>query len=221
MHSPVPSSAEDRAPVPVGMRSRRASLAWCTLVLLLVLPSLAVFANPGLREALIWRPELAAREPWRAIGAAWVHWSGLHLGANLAGTVLIGALGVASRLPLRASLAWCLAWPLTQFGLLAVPALERYGGMSGLLHAGVAVIAFELISRRRDARDRRLGLAIAGVLGLKLLSETPWRGPLAYPDGWDIAVAPAAHVSGALAGLLMAALVFGLVHLRPDATGRG
>lgn len=195
--------------------ARPASLAWCALVALLILPSLAVAASPALREALIWRPALAASEPWRAVGAAWVHLSGLHLGANVAGTLLVGALGVAARMPLRASLAWALAWPLTQLSLLAVPALAGYGGASGVLHAGVAVIAFELVSRR-DTRDRRLGWAIAAVLLFKLLSEAPWRGPLAHPAGWDIVVAPAAHVSGALSGLLMAALAWALAHLRPQ-----
>lgn len=199
------------------MRFGRASLGWCALVLLLIVPSVAVFAGTGARDALMWRPALAVSEPWRAIGAAWVHLSPLHLGANLAGALLVGALGVAARLPLRASLAWALAWPLTQLGLLAVPALAAYGGASGVLHAGIAVIAFELVSRRApaDRGDRRLGWAIAFVLAGKLLSEAPWRSPLARPEGWDIAVAPAAHVSGAVAGLLMAAVVFAAVHLSP------
>lgn len=211
----MPSSAD--ADIRRPARFGRASLAWGALVLLLILPSLAVFGSPGLREALIWRPGLAASEPWRAVGAAWVHLSGLHLGANVAGALLVGALGVTTRLPLRASLAWALAWPLTQLGLLAVPALAGYGGASGVLHAGVAVIAFELISRpaAADRGDRRLGWAIAAVLVFKLLSEAPWRGPLAHPAGWDIAVAPAAHVSGALAGLAMALLVWTWVHLSP------
>jgi rhomboid family GlyGly-CTERM serine protease len=214
----VPSSVEaDRPPVRAGKLVSKASLAWCALIVLLVLPSLALFATPGLRAASIWRPELAAAEPWRAVSAAWVHLSTLHLGANLAGALLVGALGVAARLPLRASLAWAAAWPLTQLGLLAVPTLARYGGLSGVLHAGVAVIAVELISRRQpaDRTDRRLGWAIAAGLVLKLLSEAPWRGPLAYPAGWDIAVAPAAHVSGAVLGGLMALAVFALVHLSP------
>jgi rhomboid family GlyGly-CTERM serine protease len=201
--------------VPSGLRWSKASLGWCALVVLLVVPSLAVFTSPALREAWVWRPELAEAEPWRAIGAAWVHLSARHLGANLAGAVLVGALGVASRLPLRAVLAWLLAWPLTQLGLLTVPDLARYGGLSGVLHAGVAVIAVELIARRRDRRDRHLGWAIAAVLAIKLVSEAPWRGPLAHPAGWDIAVAPAAHLSGALSGLLMALIVFALMHLRP------
>jgi rhomboid family GlyGly-CTERM serine protease len=204
----VPSSAEaDRLPVPAGLSMNRPSLAWCALIALMVLPSLVVFVNPELRDALIWRPTLVAAEPWRAVGAAWVHLSALHLGANVVGTVLVGALGIAARLPLRASLAWGLAWPLTQLGLLALPALTRYGGLSGVLHAGVAVIAVELIARRDDRRDRRLGWAIAAVLAFKLLTEAPWRGPLAYPAGWDIAVAPAAHLSGALSGLLVALLL--------------
>jgi hypothetical protein len=32
--------------------------------------------------------------------------------------------------------------------------------------------------------------------------ERPWAGPLAQPAGWDIALAPLAHATGAAAGAL-------------------
>jgi len=185
-----------------------APAAWLAVTVALAVPAaLAFFAPRAATDLLVWRPELAAGQPWRAWSAVWIHLSGLHLAANLAGAALVAALGVTARLPRRAALAWLLAWPLTQWGLLAMPALLRYGGLSGVLHAGVAVIAVELIARRADRRDRALGFAIAAVLAVKLLGETPWRGPLAYPAGWDIAVAPIAHATGVLAGLLMAALL--------------
>ncbi|HEY2925743.1 MAG TPA: hypothetical protein VGJ65_02660, partial [Albitalea sp.] len=46
--------------------------------------------------------------------------------------------------------------------------------------------------------------AIAAGLALKVVSESPWGAPLRHPPGWDIAVAPLAHASGALAGALCA-----------------
>jgi len=40
----------------------------------------------------------------------------------------------------------------------------------------------------------------------KLLSESPWGAALRHPAGWDIAVAPIAHATGALAGAVCAAI---------------
>jgi rhomboid family GlyGly-CTERM serine protease len=161
---------------------------------------LAWMADPAL---LRWQPELAWAQPWRLVTAAFVHLSPLHLGANLAGTAVVAALGAAAGCGRRAACAWALAWPLTQLGLLAQPALRSYGGLSGVLHAAVAVAAWQLLRGARGPR-RVIGAAIAlGLLG-KLLLEAPWQGPLRQLPGWDIAIAPAAHASGALAGWLCA-----------------
>lgn len=135
-----------------------------------------------------------------------MHLSTLHLGANGAGASLVAALGVTARVPPRAALAWALAWPATHLGLLARPEITGYGGLSGVLHAGVAVVAVVLL-RRAGRGERRVGLAIAAVLSLKLLVEAPWRAAVTHPVGWDIAVAPLAHASGALAGAGLAWLL--------------
>lgn len=158
------------------------------------------------QDAWDWQPALALQQPWRAWSAAFVHWSALHLGANLVGAALVAALGWVARCGARASLAWLLAWPLTHLGLLAQPALEHYGGLSGVLHAGVAVASTSLV--RADAgRARAVGACVLAGLSLKLLLEAPWQGPLRSVPGWDIAIAPAAHASGAIAGLVCAALL--------------
>lgn len=154
---------------------------------------------------LDWQPGLAGVQPWRAFSAVAVHYSALHLGANLAGAVLVGALGWSARLPWRCTLAWLLAWPLTHAGLLIEPALLHYGGLSGVLHAGVAVVAVHLLWRGRGRR-RAIGAAVLVVLAGKVLLEAPWGTPLRYPADWDIAVAPLAHATGALAGALTSVL---------------
>jgi len=156
-----------------------------------------------------WQPALAAVEPWRAMTGVFVHYSLLHLVANLAGATLVGALGCVAPMPLRSTIAWLLAWPLTQFGLLLQPQLLHYGGLSGVLHAGVAVAAVHLVCSDVRAR-RRIGLAMLVVLLGKVLSETPWAAPLRHPPGWDIAVAPFAHASGVATG----ALCSGIAELR-------
>jgi rhomboid family GlyGly-CTERM serine protease len=164
---------------------------------------------PWPRRLIDWQPGLAASEPWRALSAVAVHYSGLHLAANLAGAALVAALGWAALLPRACTLAWALAWPLTQLGLLLQPALLHYGGLSGVLHAGVAVAGAQLAWHARGGR-RTVGVAVLAVLALKLLSEAPWGEALRQPPGWDIQVAPFAHTSGALAGLLCWAIIQGM-----------
>ena len=159
---------------------------------------------------LDWQPARAAVEPWRAFSGAFVHWSIAHLFANVLGAAVVAALGIAARLPLPATLAWVAAWPLTQAGLLLQPALAHYGGLSGVLHAGVAVAALWLVVREAGMR-RVLGVAIAAGLLIKILLEEPWGPALRVPagllsGGWDIATAPLAHATGALAGVICAAL---------------
>ena len=164
---------------------------------------------------LDWQPDLAGREPWRAVTAAWVHWSLRHLAANLAGVLVVAALGWVARLPGRAALAWALAWPLTQLGLLLRPELAHYGGLSGVLHAGVAVAAVWLMLGGGLGRGpsqggrlrRRIGLAIALGVVAKLWLETPWGPALQTSPEWDIAIAPLAHATGALAGAACAGLM--------------
>ena len=177
--------------------------AWCAIALALALGTVLATITPT--AALDWQPALAWREPWRAWTAAFVHYSALHLAANAAGLLLVAALGVAARTPLRLALAWLAAWPLTQLGLLAQPALLHYGGLSGVLHASVAVAALHL-AWRGERGERWIGAALLGGLVLKVAGEAPWGAPLRHPAGWDIAVAPAAHACGLAAGLLCAAV---------------
>ena len=178
--------------------------AWVLLAGLLGAGALGGWVVPA--ATIDWQPVLAAREPWRALTAAFVHWSALHLLANLAGLALVAALGRAAALPPRAALAWLLAWPLTHLGLLAEPALAHYGGLSGVLHAAVAVAACWLALAARG-RDRVIGAALLVGLVLKVALEDPFGAPLAHRAGWDIAIAPLAHASGAIAGGAMALLL--------------
>lgn len=184
-----------------GLRLNEPGAAWAALAVLLGLASLLTWWLPA--AALDWQPARALDQPWRAWTAAFVHWSPLHLGANLAGVLVVGLLGRVARLPAPLALAWAAAWPLTQFGLLLRPELARFGGLSGVLHAGVAVAALALLAAARG-RARAIGAAIAAGLVLKILLEQPWGPALREGGGWDIAVAPLAHATGALAGALCA-----------------
>ena len=189
----MPSSAE----VAGVSRWRDGTRDWCAVAALLLLGSVACVDAPA--TAIDWQPALAWAQPWRAWTAAWVHYSPLHLLANVAGGLLVAAFGAAARVPRRAALAWLMAWPLTQVGLAWRPDLLHYGGLSGVLHAGVAVVATHLVVDARRLR-RWIGVAVLAGIGAKLWLEAPLGPALREPAGWDIAVAPFAHLSGFVAG---------------------
>ena len=180
---------------------RHATGAWLALAAILSVGALLAWPLP--RAAIDWQPALAWTQAWRAFTAAAVHYSGLHLGANLLGAALVAALGVVANVPVRMVWAWGAAWPLTQFGLLLKPELLHYGGLSGVLHAGVAVASLYLVMCGARAQ-RWIGVAILAGACIKVIGETPWGAPLRHGGGWDIAVAPLAHATGLIAGLLCA-----------------
>lgn len=189
-------------------RVLRAHHAWTGVAALLCVAALAGW--PVEREMLDWQPGLAFSQPWRAITAVGVHYNGIHLAGALAGTLLTGALGWAAKVPARIVWAWLVAWPLTHFGLLIKPELLHYGGVSGVVHAGVAaVIVFLMVQKQRT--QRLIGAAMLVGILIKVLGETPWGPALRHPEGWGIAVAPIAHATGAVAGAfcaLVALLLF-------------
>ncbi len=154
---------------------------------------------------LDWQPALAAGEPWRAFSAAFVHWSPLHLGANLLAAAVVTAYGWAARVPPAQAVAWLAAWPLTQAGLWLQPALAHYGGASGVLHAGVAIVCLWLVVAQRG-RPRAVGALVFVGLVVKLASEQPWGPPLRSSAEWDIALAPLAHATGGVAGVCCGAI---------------
>jgi rhomboid family GlyGly-CTERM serine protease len=183
----------------------RGGRAWVALAVLMLAGSLAAWPLPS---ALIdWQPDRAFGEPWRLFSAAFVHWSEGHLAANAGAAVVVAALGVVARLPVPAAGAWLAAWPLTHLGLLARPELAHYGGLSGVLHAGVAVAVTWLVVQERGAR-RAVGAMVALGLVVKLVLERPFGPVLQMAPGWDIALAPVAHATGTIAGFACAAVAW-------------
>ncbi len=182
---------------------RARSREWAALAALLCAGSLLAAWMPA--PWLDWQPAQAPAQPWRALTAVFVHWSPQHLGTNLLAAAVVGGYGWAAGLPRRATLAWCLAWPLTQLGLCVQPALAHYGGLSGVLHAGVAIVTLWLLWAGRGWRQAIGAMVFTGLV-IKLWTEQPWGPPLRYTAEWDIAVAPLAHATGAVAGLLCGAV---------------
>lgn len=171
----------------------------------LALGALLAWGRPG--TMIDWQPGLAGSQVWRWWSAAWVHYSERHLLANLTGAALVAGYGWAAAVPLRRALAWLLAWPLVHLALLAQPGLQHYGGLSGVLHAGVAIVATGLVRDAGPTGPRALGVLVWLGLTAKVLSEAPWRGAVQHPPGWDIATAPGAHAAGLLVGTALALLL--------------
>lgn len=176
---------------------------------------LALLAATVDSARLDWQPALAWREPWRWWSAALVHWSTMHLGANLLATVLVAAYGWAARVPAVVAWAWLVSWPFTQLALLAKPALLHYGGLSGVLHGGVAAVTLWLVLRGQGAQ-RTIGWMMLVGQSVKLLVEEPWGAALHPPSELDVAVAPLAHASGSIFGALFT--LAALILLRPERT---
>ena len=161
------------------------------------------------RSQLDWQPQRAWPEAWRWWSAALVHFTPMHLGLNLLATALVAAYGWAARVPSVVALAWVASWPFTHLALLAKPELVHYGGLSGILHAGVAATSLWLVMRG-DGAQRTIGwLMLVGQV-VKLLVEEPWGVAIQAPSELDVAVAPLAHASGSIAGALLTLLALWL-----------
>ena len=176
--------------------------AWVGVATMFAACALAGWPVP--HELIDWQPSLAFTQPWRLFTPVGVHYSSAHLIGNLAGIALAGVYGIAAMVPARLACAWLAAWPLTHLGLIVRPDLLHYGGLSGVVHAGVAAIVVWVLATGRTRAQRVVGALVAIGFIAKLLSETPWGATLRHPEGWDIAVAPLVHATGALAGALCA-----------------
>ncbi|MBN8494181.1 MAG: hypothetical protein J0M00_22430, partial [Burkholderiales bacterium] len=122
---------------------------------------------------------------------------------------LVAAYGWAARVPRWLAWAWCASWPLTHLALLAKPELLHYGGLSGVLHGGVAAVSLWLLLRGQGAQ-RTVGWMMLVGQSIKLLVEEPWGAVIHPPTELDVAVAPLAHATGSLAALLCAAVALTL-----------
>lgn len=179
----------------------RTNSSWAVLCVLLAAGSLVAWRAGSPLRWEWWRADWGHAASWWT--AAFVHRSAAHGLANLLALGAVAVLGQALRVPRALTLALALAWPLSTLGLLLFPRIARYAGLSGVLHAAVAV----LVVHCAMARELRGWAVLLGAgLGLKLMAEAAWRQPLVFEPEWGFAVATAAHLTGALAGAACALL---------------
>ncbi|MDR0260514.1 MAG: rhomboid family intramembrane serine protease, partial [Comamonas sp.] len=155
--------------------------------------------HPWLWQAGDWR-----QSPWTLWTAPLVSITPFHTFGNVLALVAVGVLGHAVGARLREALALLVAWPLTTLGLLCWPAVEWYAGLSGVIHAAAAIVAWRALTQRSA---RGIGAWLAAGLLIKLLLERGWVAPIAFDIQWGFNVVRAAHLSGAAAGLIAAAAV--------------
>jgi rhomboid family GlyGly-CTERM serine protease len=173
--------------------------AWLSVCGLLGSGSLLALFFPG--DGLAWSRTHAGSQVWRLVSAAWPHLSLAHLLLNLAALAAVAALGMLLRVRKAQAVAWLVCWPLTHAALWLQPEISRYAGMSGALHAGVAICAVAAC-REPDRLAKAVGGMLLAGLALKVLIEAPWSRPLQESAALGITMVPLAHAAGAALGLL-------------------
>ena len=195
------------------------SPSWLLLCALHGVASMLLWwAGDGLVETMTWRADDWTSQPWTLWTSAWVHLNTPQLIVNQVVLGALTALAWVVRPPLSATIAWFLAWPLTQISLLWWPHIGYAVGLSGPLHAGAMVFAVQLFQRHPSVPKARRwsGLLALGVT-VKLLVEQGWRYPVVWDGGNEISVVRAAHFAGAAWGLLLGSAVggFGRITRQP------
>ena len=153
------------------------------------------------RQPWVWRADLGWSSFWTLWTAPLVNITPFHSLSNLLALAAVGVLGYAVDARPREALALLIAWPLTTLGLLLWPALQWYAGLSGLIHAAAAIVAWRALTQRGT---RGMGALLAAGLLIKLLSERGWAIPAAFDSNWGFNVVYAAHLSGTVTGLAAA-----------------
>lgn len=183
---------------------------WVALCGLLAAGSVLVWALDAGYQ-LAWQAASWRQTPWTLWSAPLLHLSAVHMLGNLLALAALALLGVVIPLGARAALALFLAWPLSTASLMAWPEVTRYVGLSGLVHAGVAIVW--LHARQAPVAQRWSPLLLAALL-LKLVTEQAWVYPVSFDPYWNINVVAAGHLGGAVTGLVCGAIC--LIRLRPS-----
>lgn len=191
---------------------------WLALCLLHAVASTLVWwAGGAWAGALTWRADTWLSRPWTLWTTAWVHIHTGHLIGNLLALAALAAAGWLLRPRMEASLAWLLAWPALPLTLLCWPQVGYCVGLSGLVHAALAVLAVQLVCGEVPAHQaRRWGWMLLGGLLIKLLAERAWLWPVVWSDAANMSIVQAAHLSGAVLGGVLSCLGWRCFTLRPN-----
>ncbi len=212
---PAPTPAPARAPLTLPPRRRAAAARrFPVWTLLLAAAATAAYAVPGLSASLVFdRQQIAAGQAWRLLTGNLVHLSAAHWGVNVVALLLVGTVVEARRH--RAVLGLYLVAALAVGGtvLLALPGIDRYGGLSGIVTAAIAAVLLDGVA---DDRPRRALWAVGLLLLVAKLGIEASSGTfllVAVTGAPFTAVAPA-HLAGATAAVAWWALSRGMAGVR-------
>jgi hypothetical protein len=175
---------------------------WLALCGLHAAATLAVgWSGDGLASVLTWHADRWTQHPWTLWTTAWVHLSPGHRTGNLLALGALAVLGGVWCPGGLATLAWFLAWPCVTLLVGLWPQVGHLVGLSGVIHAALAVVAIGLFpgSGGAPAARRWGGLLWLGLV-VKLALEQAWRQPVAWDEGAQFSVVRVAHLCGVFAG---------------------
>jgi rhomboid family GlyGly-CTERM serine protease len=183
------------------------------LTIAIAVAAIAIALSPALQDALVLdRAAVASGQLWRVATGSFVHFSRTHLAYDLMVVIVAGALLEWNRRPL----AGLIALSASAIGIsvmLLEPGLVRYGGLSGVAYALVALLSLDAL--RTSGLTRAAGAATLLLAAGKLCWE--WRtGSLLFvaDTAATVQAVPLAHLAGACSGALVA------LFMRPDAPRR-
>ncbi len=165
---------------------------------LVVILALIVASQPALAPTLLYdRAALLRGEFWRLWSGHLVHFGASHLAWNLA-VFTLAAVWAERLAPSRTRLLLVVAPAVIGLALLALdPALQTYGGLSGLAVAALAFLALTQLAQKPT--DRWFWWAVLALLLLKIAAEFAADQPLfARFASSGVRPVPLAHLAGFL-----------------------
>ena len=187
---------------------------WLTVAVVVALLTGLWLAGPEVTAALRYeRGAVLDGEWWRLLTGHLVHADAAHLAWNLAGAALVWWLfGAEYGRAEWAAILFASAAAIDVAFLGAMPGLDWYVGLSGVLHGCMAAGLAAWLARARDP----LVLAVAVLFAAKLGWEH-WQGPLPFTAGTlALPVIVEAHSYGALGGLAAALVLLRARRGRPS-----
>lgn len=181
------------------------SASWLLLCALHGVASMLLWwAGAGTVDLFIWRADGWTRQPWTLWTSAWVHLNTPQLIINQMALGALTAFAWVIRPHWTSTVAWLLVWPLAQGCLVLWPQIGYAVGLSGVLHAGVAVLAMQLLRQRIAIPQARRwgGLLTLALLG-KALLERGWAYPVVWDGASEVSVVQAIHLASTAWGLLL------------------
>ena len=187
---------------------------WLTVAVVVALLTGLWLAGPEVTAALRYeRGAVLDGEWWRLLTGHLVHADAAHLAWNLTGAALVWWLfGAEYGRAEWAAILFASAAAIDVAFLGAMPGLDWYVGLSGVLHGCMAAGLAAWLARARDP----LVLAVAVLFAAKLGWEH-WQGPLPFTAGTlELPVIVEAHSYGALGGLAAALVLLRARRGRPS-----